>query len=113
MQWKPRIDAAARELKKATSVLRLSYLAEIESESLVKQRLAAIKREIETAWKREGAGYDLTIETEVFWRQGRLDERVENCLAEIHVVPLVRIALGLLLPAVRHRRSRPRARTTR
>ncbi|HTH84207.1 hypothetical protein, partial [Mycobacterium sp.] len=58
------------ELKKATSVLRLSYMAENESDSLVKQRLAAIKREIETTWKREGTGYDLTVETEVFWRTG-------------------------------------------
>jgi hypothetical protein len=51
-------------------VLRLSYMAENESDSLVKQRLAAIKREIETTWKREGTGYDLTVETEVFWRTG-------------------------------------------
>ena len=70
IQWKQRMKLLHGELKKATSVLRLSYMAENESDSLVKQRLAAIKREIETTWKREGTGYDLTVETEVFWRTG-------------------------------------------
>ena len=70
IQWKQRMKLLHGELKKATSVLRLAYMAENESESLVKQRLVAIKREIETAWKREGAGYDLAVETEVFWRTG-------------------------------------------
>jgi hypothetical protein len=51
-------------------VLRLSYLAEIESEALVKRRLEAIGREIAATWKREGGRYDLTVETEVFWRTG-------------------------------------------
>jgi uncharacterized repeat protein (TIGR01451 family) len=70
IQWKQRMKLLHGELKKATSVLRLSYLAEIESESLVKQRLEALKREIATTWKREGGHYDLTVETEVFWRTG-------------------------------------------
>ena len=70
IQWKQRMKLLQGELKKATSVLRLSYLAEIESESLVKQRLEALKREIATTWKREGGHYDLTVETEVFWRTG-------------------------------------------
>jgi hypothetical protein len=70
IQWKQRMKLLHGELQKAPSVLRLSYLAENESEGLVKQRLAVIQREIETAWKREGAGYDLTVETEVFWRTG-------------------------------------------
>jgi uncharacterized repeat protein (TIGR01451 family) len=70
VQWKQRMKLLHGELKKATSVLRLSYMAENESENLVKQRLAAIKRQIETTWKHEGAGYDLAVETEVFWRTG-------------------------------------------
>jgi uncharacterized repeat protein (TIGR01451 family) len=70
IQWKQRMKLLLEELKKATSLLRLSYLAEIESESLVKQRLEALKREIAVTWKREGAPYDLTVETEVFWRTG-------------------------------------------
>jgi large repetitive protein len=70
IQWKQRMKLLQGELKKATSVLRLSYLAENESESLVKQRLEALKREIATTWKSEGGPYDLSIETEVFWRTG-------------------------------------------
>jgi hypothetical protein len=70
IQWKQRMTLLQNELKKATSVLRLSYLAENESESLVRERLKSIRRQIETAWKREGGRYDLTIETEVFWRTG-------------------------------------------
>ena len=70
IQWQQRMKLLLDELKKARSVLRLSYLAEIESEGLVKQRLEALKREIAASWKREGGQYDLAIETEVFWRTG-------------------------------------------
>lgn len=70
IQWKQRMALLQKELKKATSVLRLSYLAETESETLVKQRLESLKREIATTWKREAGPYDLTVETDVFWRTG-------------------------------------------
>jgi hypothetical protein len=70
IQWKQRMTLLLDELKKATSVLRLSYLAEVEAEGLVKDRLEALEREIGSAWKREGGRYDLTMETEVFWRTG-------------------------------------------
>jgi large repetitive protein len=70
IQWKQRMALLLKELKKGTSVLRLSYLAEIESQSLVKQRLETLKREISATWKREGGDYDLAVETEVFWRTG-------------------------------------------
>lgn len=70
IQWKQRMKLLQGELKKATSVLRLSYLAENESEGLVKRRLEALKHEIATTWKREGGRYELTLETEVFWRTG-------------------------------------------
>jgi hypothetical protein len=69
-QWKQRLKLLQGELKKATSLLRLSYLAENESESLVRQRLEALKAEIAATWKRDGGPYDLTVETEVFWRTG-------------------------------------------
>jgi large repetitive protein len=70
VQWKQRMVLLLKELKKARSVLRLSYLADAESQTLVKERLDAAKREIEAAWKHEGGKYDLAIETEVFWRTG-------------------------------------------
>ena len=67
MQWQPRVDLLLKELKKAPAVLRLSYLAEIESKRLVEQRLKTLKKEIAGKW---GDGYPLTIETEIFWRRG-------------------------------------------
>ena len=67
MQWQPRIDLLLKELRKAPSVLRLSYLADVENEGLVKKRLKALKKEIAGKWD---GGSRLTIETEVFWRRG-------------------------------------------
>jgi uncharacterized repeat protein (TIGR01451 family) len=77
VQWKQRIDLLLSELKKAASVLRLSYLAETEKESLVDERLKIVKREIEKMWKQKKGGYDLSIETEVFWRTGAPPENSE------------------------------------
>jgi len=51
-------------------VLRLSYLADIESKRLVRSRLKALKSEISELWDRDDDNYRLTIETEVFWRRG-------------------------------------------
>jgi uncharacterized repeat protein (TIGR01451 family) len=67
MQWQPRIDLLLNELRKAPSVLRLSYLADVENKGLVEKRLKALKKEISGKWD---GGYRLTIETEVFWRRG-------------------------------------------
>jgi len=67
MQWQPRIDLLLKELRKTPSVLRLSYLADVENEGLVKKRLKALKKEIAGKWD---GGSRLTIETEVFWRRG-------------------------------------------
>ncbi len=67
MQWQPRIDLLLKELRKAPSVLRLSYLADVENKGLVEKRLKALKKEIAGKWD---GGYRLTIETEVFWRRG-------------------------------------------
>ncbi|QWV96935.1 DUF11 domain-containing protein [Geomonas nitrogeniifigens] len=66
-QWQPRVDLLLKELRKAPAVLRLSYLAEVESKGLVEERLKALKKEISGKW---GDGYPLTIETETFWRRG-------------------------------------------
>ncbi len=67
MQWQPRIGLLLKELRKAPSVLRLSYLADTENRGLVEDRLKALKKEITEKWD---GGYPLTIETEVFWRRG-------------------------------------------
>jgi hypothetical protein len=70
LQWQPKIGQLLEELKKAPSVLRLSYLADVEREGLVSQRLKALKKEIADLWGRSEGGYRLTVETEVFWRKG-------------------------------------------
>ena len=75
VQWKQRIELLAGELKKSASVLRLSYLAETETESLVNERLKIVKSEIAKKWKQQNGNYDLSIETEVFWRSGAPPEK--------------------------------------
>jgi len=70
MQWTQRIDQLLEELRKGPSVLRLSYLVDVEPESIVKKRLEALKKEIIEKWKPSGGGYRLDIETEIFRRRG-------------------------------------------
>jgi len=70
MQWIPRIARLLKELKKAPSILRLSYLGDIERVGLVKKRLKALKKMITKEWKQSGGHYRLAIETEIFWRRG-------------------------------------------
>jgi hypothetical protein len=69
-QWRPRLDMLMKELQKAPAILRLSYLADVESEQLVQRRLEVIKSEISSRWQSQDASYKLTIEPEVFWRLG-------------------------------------------
>jgi hypothetical protein len=68
-QWKPRLALLLDELKKEPGILRLSYVADVEDEGLVEDRLAAVKKLIAEAWEATG-GDELTIEPEVFWRRG-------------------------------------------
>jgi uncharacterized repeat protein (TIGR01451 family) len=70
MQWIPKIALLLEELKKAPSVLRLSYLGDVEREGLVQKRLEAFKKTISKEWKQSNGGYRLAIETEIFWRRG-------------------------------------------
>src|ERR1041385_6993360 len=65
-QWKPRVDVLLRELRKAPSVLRLSYVGDTEDAGLVERRLQALKRQVTEAWDTEKDTYVLTIEPEVF-----------------------------------------------
>jgi len=80
VQWRPRLDLLLAELRKAPSVLRLSYVADTEDAALVEQRVQAVKRQLTEAWDAKKDGYVLAIEPEVFWRLGgppkRLDGRV-------------------------------------
>jgi uncharacterized repeat protein (TIGR01451 family) len=70
LQWIPKIAQLLEELKKSPSVLRLSYLGDVEHKDLVQERLEALKKKITKQWKQSVAGYPLAIETEIFWRRG-------------------------------------------
>jgi hypothetical protein len=69
-QWLGRVDMLLEELRKAPSVLRLSYLADVEPEGLVNKRMATLKHTIADKWKALDCCYRLTIETEIYWRRG-------------------------------------------
>jgi uncharacterized repeat protein (TIGR01451 family)/fimbrial isopeptide formation D2 family protein len=68
-QWLPRLGLLIEELRKQPSRLRLTYLADVESASLVDDRIAKLKDRIQEHWK-EISDSELTIETEIFWRHG-------------------------------------------
>ncbi|MGB3212034.1 MAG: SdrD B-like domain-containing protein [Desulforhopalus sp.] len=70
LQWQSKIDELLNVLKGAPAILRISYLADIESEGVVQRRLKTLKSEIAEQWGQEENAYRLTIETEVFWRRG-------------------------------------------
>ncbi|MCP4472068.1 MAG: DUF11 domain-containing protein, partial [Gammaproteobacteria bacterium] len=70
-QWASRIDMLLEELQKAPSILRLSYLADNETESTVDDRLERINDIVSNRWQQLYCCYKLTIEKEVFWRKGR------------------------------------------
>ena len=76
-QWRPRIDVLLGELRKAPSILRLSYIADTEDEALVEQRVQAVKQQLIQEWDAEKESYVLTIEREVFWRRGAPPKKSE------------------------------------
>jgi large repetitive protein len=80
IQWRPRMALLLQELRKAPSVLRLSYIADIEDEALVNRRMEAIKRQVTEAWGSTSDSYALSIEPEVFWRRGAPPKR-----SDLHV----------------------------
>ena len=68
-QWKPRLDLLIDELAKSESILRLSYVADVEDKALVDDRVVVVKQAIAEKWAAKGRPA-LTVETEVFWRRG-------------------------------------------
>ena len=66
-QWKPRVDRLIEELEAGPSILRLSYVADVEDAGLVDRRLAATREYFESRWQHE----PLRIESDVFWRLGQ------------------------------------------
>ncbi|MEZ4334496.1 MAG: OmpA family protein [Myxococcota bacterium] len=68
-QWKPSLAKLLDELDKGDSILRLTYIADVESKKLVERRLRAIERSVREAWAARG-GEALEVETEIYWRRG-------------------------------------------
>ncbi|MDP6981018.1 MAG: OmpA family protein [Myxococcota bacterium] len=66
-QWIPRLDRLIEELEAGPSILRLSYVADVEDAGLVGRRLDAMRETIESRWTHE----PLRIENDVFWRLGQ------------------------------------------
>jgi uncharacterized repeat protein (TIGR01451 family) len=81
-QWRPRVNLLLDELRKAPSVLRLSYVADTEDAALVERRVQAVKRQVSDAWGAGKDSYVLTIEPEVFWRLGAPPKRLDVHLPE-------------------------------
>jgi len=77
IQWRPRLNLLLEELRKAPSVLRLSYVGDTEDAALVERRVQAIKRQVSDAWGAGKDSYVLTIEPEVFWRRGLPPKRLD------------------------------------
>jgi hypothetical protein len=73
--WQPRLNLLLEELRKAPSVLRLSYIADTEDAALVERRMESVKQQLTEGWDAANYGYVLTIEPEVFWRRGAPPKR--------------------------------------
>jgi len=68
-QWIPRLSVLITQLRKRPSVLRITYLADVEPVALVDARVAKLKETVLEYWRKVSSD-DLSIETEVFWRHG-------------------------------------------
>jgi uncharacterized repeat protein (TIGR01451 family) len=69
-QWQPRLELLLTELRKSRSVLRLSYVADVEEKALADRRLEAVTRTIRDGWRALNCCYELTIESDLFWLRG-------------------------------------------
>lgn len=67
----PQMEAMLESLKGEASILRLSYLGRNESPELVDARLDWVRRWVDKRWSEMDCCYELVVETETFWRDGR------------------------------------------
>jgi uncharacterized repeat protein (TIGR01451 family)/fimbrial isopeptide formation D2 family protein len=74
-QWRTRFGKLIEALRQAPSMLRISYLADVEDPTMVNARLEAIKQEVAQRWADLNCCYRLAIETEIFWRRGGPPDR--------------------------------------
>ena len=68
-QWVLRIGLAIEQLLKQDSVLRVTYLADVEKQRLVRKRLSHLIAKVEQDWEQR-SDRELEIEHEIFWRHG-------------------------------------------
>jgi large repetitive protein len=80
--WQPRLNLLLEELRKAPSILRLSYIADTEDAALVGRRMESVKQQLTEGWDAANYGYVLTIEPEVFWRRGAPPKRADVRVGE-------------------------------
>ena len=64
-QWADNLPQLVEVLKQEISVLRLSYKMAGNEQSLAKQRMKHVRKQIGDLWKRKGDNYPLEIETRV------------------------------------------------
>ena len=64
-EWNAGVAELITTLAEENSVLRLTYFAGNDDASLAKKRMAAVKKQIEAAWKKSRGKYKLSIETEL------------------------------------------------
>ncbi|GEM_PF-803731 len=64
-QWADNLPQLVEVLKQEISVLRLSYKMAGNEQSLAKQRMKHVRKQIADLWKRKGDNYPLEIETRV------------------------------------------------
>ncbi len=64
-QWADNLPQLVEILKQEISVLRLSYKMAGNEQSLAKQRMKHVRKQIADLWKRKGDNYPLEIETRV------------------------------------------------
>ena len=64
-QWADNLPQLVEVLKQEISVLRLSYKMTGNEQSLAKQRMKYVRKQIGDLWKRKGDNYPLEIETRV------------------------------------------------
>lgn len=69
-QWRDRFDLLVEELDRSPAILRLTYLADLETPRLVDQRLRAVRGLVARRWRERDGAYALNIEQTVHWRRG-------------------------------------------
>jgi uncharacterized repeat protein (TIGR01451 family)/fimbrial isopeptide formation D2 family protein len=69
-EWTESLKDVIEQLKQGPSVLRLSYLGDAETNAMARARIDAVRKRVLDQWQALKPEYQLTVETELFWRRG-------------------------------------------